>query len=225
MATTGVFVGIGNFLMFFFFFLLNYLLNSLNKICFVVTLVPIEMPQRRTSRTSSNTTLDGLGSTALGLEESASNFAGIFDDDANTNDNIDLTKETTTNIKNQKSDGSKSIIAAAINLENGSDDSFQSAKDNIVENNIETNAADNQFPALRLLSSSPLHFEQDTNNEFEQLQQQQTNGNGCNNESSKHMNTINTMDDISMNLFLEGKHFGLIIFVLLATRVSILIYF
>ncbi|XP_065365015.1 uncharacterized protein LOC135958080 [Calliphora vicina] len=165
-------------------------------------IVPIEMPQRRTSRTSSNTTLDGLGSTALGLAESATNFAGIFDDDANTNDNIDLTEETTTNINKQKTGGSKSIITAAINLENGSDDSFQSARDNVVENN----AADNQLPALRLLSSSPLHFEQDdTNNEFEQLQQQQTNGNGCNNESSKHMNTINTMEDISMNLFLEDS--------------------
>lgn len=137
---------------------------------FVVSLVvPIEMPARRASRTSSNTSLQ------------------LFDDDI-TNDNVDLTTPFLTSSalnvdknndvlnKNTQKNAEKQKLG--FNLENGSEDSFQSAKD-VIENR------DNDFDKL-----------------------QQTNGNGCNNDSSKQLNTINTMDDISMNLFLEGKFFS-----------------
>lgn len=126
------------------------------------------MPARRASRTSSNTSLQ------------------LFDDDI-TNDNVDLAPFTTSalnvdtnnDVVNKNTEKQK----LGFNLENGSEDSFQSAKD-LLENR------DNVFDKL-----------------------QQTNGNGCNNESSKQLNTINTMEDISMNLFLEGKLHFLKIFV------------
>ncbi|XP_046802524.1 uncharacterized protein LOC111681259 [Lucilia cuprina] len=147
-------------------------------------IVPIEMPQRRASRTSSNDDL-----------------AGLFDDDVNTNDNIDFTTNIANNFDKQSTPAVPSL-AAVLNLENGSDDSFQSAKDMAEPNNATNNVADNQLSTLQL--SSALNFGSDTNkdnnNDFGQLQQT-TNGN----ESSKHMNTINTMDDISMNLFLEDS--------------------
>ncbi|KAM7346775.1 uncharacterized protein ACRADG_006559 [Cochliomyia hominivorax] len=134
-------------------------------------IVPIDMPQRRISRTSS-----------------ASPPVPIYDTDV-VIDNLDLTPYTKINIETNNTTNTdkdeQPPISTELNLENGSEDSFQSAKDN-----------------LRVSPS------QDNNDDDEQLQQ--TNGNGCNNDSSssKHLNTINTMEDISMNLFLDDSHEG-----------------
>lgn len=142
-------------------------------------LVPIELPQRRTSRTSSNATLEDLTSADLPLT-----FPEIFNNDDAGIENTNFTTNTNEDVNKF---GAKDNI---LSLENGSDDSFQSAKES-QDKTSEINEHDNQFSSLR----ADLDFE--TNKPLANVQQ--TNGNACDETGNKHL------EDISLNLFTEGN--------------------
>ena len=173
------------------------------------------MPQRRTSRTSSNATLDDIISPRSPLAE-PTNFSTFFNNDDNdyhptgsVNLNFGADKKEDKQINNV--DLGKPSSPGNLNTESISSDSFQSAKDAITEKDQDTaNLNANHFPNLRV-STNPA-------NNTDGNEMSKTNGNcdmpeasekdnnaGANYKNSNTLDAINTMDDISINLFLEGK--------------------
>lgn len=173
------------------------------------------MPQRRTSRTSSNATLDDIISPRSPLADST-NFSTLFNNDDNDyhpvgNINLNFGANNKEDKQINNADLGKPSAPVNPNTESISSDSFQSAKDAITEKEQDAaNFNDNHFPSLRV-SPNPASNADDNetsktngNCDVPQASEKEYNA-GTNNKNSNTLDAINTMDDISINLFLEGK--------------------